>query len=151
MRPLPQRGCQNRLNNAYAAVHHRKSLIYVYAGEKISMYGQKRKLKRRHLIYYLKVREQATDAPVGYLVDITTGGIMIMSETPIDVNKSFKLKIMLQTDAGDRKYLNFDAVSKWCRQSINSDFFDVGFELLDAGPESFSEIEKIIEELGFRD
>jgi hypothetical protein len=45
---------------------------------------EKRKLKRRHLIYYLRVFEKNTDTLLGYLVDITPEGIMIMSESPVE-------------------------------------------------------------------
>ncbi len=112
---------------------------------------EKRKIKRRHLIYYLKVLETKTNEVLGYLVDITTQGIMIMSEEPIEVDKTFHLKMLVQSEMSNKEYLQFDATSKWCRKSINSDFYDSGFELLNMPTDDFKKIEEIIEELGFRD
>ena len=55
--------------------------------------SEQRKMKRRHLIYYLEAVDRDTDQPIGFLVDITTKGIMLMSETPIETGKIFHLKI----------------------------------------------------------
>ncbi|MEI6126781.1 MAG: hypothetical protein WCQ99_09555 [Pseudomonadota bacterium] len=115
------------------------------------MNQDKRKLKRRHLIYYLHVKDRATDKTLGYLVDITTRGILIMSEAPLEVQQTYHLKLLVQTDGDTAKYLNFDAQSKWCVSSVNTDFYDTGLELLNLTAEDFGEIEKIIYELGFKD
>jgi hypothetical protein len=42
---------------------------------------EKRKLKRRQLIYYLRVLDRDSGALVGRLVDITTEGVMLLSES----------------------------------------------------------------------
>ncbi len=110
-----------------------------------------RRAQRRHLIYYLKVIDKETDQPLGFLVDITTRGMMLMSETPIESNKLFHLKILLQTELSEKQYLNFEAKSKWCKNGINSDFYDTGFELIDVDVSEFKEIEEIIDALGFND
>lgn len=113
--------------------------------------GGNRKLKRRHLIYYLKVMDRDTGELLGFLVDITTQGIMIMSERPIKTGGTFHLQILLPSSDDERKYLNFDARSKWCERSINTDFFDIGLELMNVNMDAFEAIEKIISELGFND
>ena len=115
------------------------------------MAAEKRKLKRRHLIYYLTVLDRDTEKHIGYLVDITTKGIMLMSEYPIEVGTILQLKILLQTDMSQNEYLHFDAKTMWCRKSINENSYDTGLELLNVRAEDFAEIEKIIEELGFND
>ena len=111
----------------------------------------KRKLKRRHLIYYLHVQEKASGNPVGYLVDISTEGIMIMSENPIEAGTVLELKIMLESEMSAKQYLYFDASVLRCVKSINGTTYDIGCKLLNLAPEDFREIEMIIDELGFRD
>jgi len=113
--------------------------------------GGKRKLKRRHLIYYLKVVDRDTGELLGFLVDITTQGIMIMSERPIKTANIFHLQILLPSEDDEKKYLNFDARTKWCERSINTDFYDIGLELMNVNVDEFDAIEKIISELGFND
>ena len=108
-----------------------------------------RMMKRRQLIYYLEAIDTGTDEPIGFLVDITTKGLMLMSETPIETGKMFHLRILLKTDLSEKKYLNFDAKSKWCKKSINTEIYDTGFELINAEISEFREIEEIIDALGF--
>ena len=115
------------------------------------MMGQERQMKRRHLIYYLRVMDCETDQLVGFLVDISTKGLMVMSEQPIPLGKNFHLKILRATDTDEIQYLFFDAKSRWCDRSLNSDFYDTGFELTNVGVDDFAEIEGIIDELGFKD
>ncbi len=111
--------------------------------------ANKRKQKRRHLIYYLKVVEKETNNPMGYLVDITTEGIMLMSEIAVETGQIFELKILLQTEMSRREYLVFKAESVWCKKSVNSDLYDTGYRLLNVTPHDFKGIEEIIKELGF--
>jgi hypothetical protein len=111
----------------------------------------KRKLKRRHLIYYLHVQERSSGTVIGYLVDISTEGIMIMSENPISVGTVLELKIMLESEMSAKQYLYFDAQVLRCEKSINGISYDIGCKLLKLSPEDFREIEMIIEEIGFKD
>ncbi len=45
--------------------------------------SNKRQLKRVHLIYYLRIFDNNSGNNIGHLVDITTQGIMMISEKPI--------------------------------------------------------------------
>jgi hypothetical protein len=111
----------------------------------------KRNLKRRHLIYYLHIQERASGKPVGFLVDISTEGIMIMSEHPIEVGTMLELKIMLESEMSAKQYLYFDVKALRCEKSLNGSTYDVGCKLLNLSDEDFREIEMIIDELGFKD
>ena len=111
----------------------------------------KRKLKRRHLIYYLHVHERSSGKLIGYLVDISTDGIMIMTEQPIAVGTVMELKIMLQAEMSAKQYLYFDVSAVRCEKSINGTTYDIGCKLLHVAPDDFREIEMVIDELGFRD
>jgi len=111
---------------------------------------EKRKLNRRHLIYYLSVMEQGTDISIGFVVDVTKQGIMVMSSMPLAVGRVYHLKMLLNEDDAEQKYLYFDASSKWCHKSPNSDFYDTGFELLNLDASAFGELDEIIDELGFK-
>ena len=72
-----------------------------------------------------------------------------MSEIPIETEKIFHLRILIKSDLSEKKYLNFDAESKWCKKSINEDIYDTGIELINADMSDFKEIEEIIDALGF--
>ena len=111
----------------------------------------KRNLKRRHLIYYLRVFDQKTKKPIGHLVDVTPEGIMVISEQPIITDIVFQLELILPVAYLGIEKLEFVARSVWCRQDVNPDFYDTGFQLLEVSREHFSVVETLIDEFGFRD
>lgn len=112
---------------------------------------ERRRLKRRHLIYYLKVFDRNTDELFGHLVDITSEGVMLISENPIEVDATFQLKMALPAEFLGGKQLEFRARSAWCRKDVNPDFYAIGFQLLDVSKDYFAVVERLIEEFGFRD
>lgn len=112
---------------------------------------EKRIFKRKHLIYFLKVMERVTDRLVGFMVDLTPEGVMIMSESPIEVEKICQFKILLPTDTNRKKYLTLDAKSKWCKKENSANFYDTGFELINISSDSSKKIENIIKRLCFSD
>ncbi len=44
---------------------------------------ERRKIKRRHLLYFGRVYDETARKLLGYLVDITESGFMLLSEEPI--------------------------------------------------------------------
>lgn len=111
---------------------------------------EKRKIYRRHLIYYLRVFDIATGNLLGHLVDITTEGIMLISETPIETGLTFQLRMDLPAFVFGKPELHFEARSVWCQSDVNTDFYDTGFQLIDISEQDQHIIEQIIEEYGFR-
>jgi hypothetical protein len=90
-----------------------------------------RKVPRRHLIYYLRVYDIDTGDLLGNLVDISTRGIMLVSETPIAINTTFAMRMMLPETLEGSREVEFRGVSRWCRNDVNMHFYDTGFELID--------------------
>ncbi|MEN8140340.1 MAG: PilZ domain-containing protein [Thermodesulfobacteriota bacterium] len=108
-------------------------------------------LKRRHLIYYLEVRDAASDEVLGNLVDITTRGCKLVSKVPIPTDQTHSLRLALPHDFYEKKDLVFEARSVWSANDINPDFFDTGFEVPRLGVTERKAIRRLIERLGFND
>lgn len=111
----------------------------------------RRKLKRRHIIYYLRIFDQKTGQLIGHLVDITAEGIMVISENPLETDKDYALRITLPSEITGKKELNFNAHAIWCKKDINPDFYDTGYQLIDVEPEDVRAIEWLVTRFGFRD
>ncbi len=92
---------------------------------------ERRKHKRRHSIFYIKVYDQETSKTIGRLVDITTGGMMLVSEKPVPVGTVTKLKMPLPEKIHDIGEISFDAKSVWNGPDVNTDFFDTGFQFIE--------------------
>ncbi|AFY78482.1 MAG: PilZ domain-containing protein [Hydrococcus sp. C42_A2020_068] len=112
---------------------------------------EKRKLKRWHLIYYLRVRDRHTDKPIGHLIDISEGGMMLVSEAPIAVGRVFQFQMMLPEEIAGTTTWEFDAKSLWSQPDFNPSLYKTGFQLLNVIPEDIGTIECLIDDYGFRD
>ncbi len=112
--------------------------------------SERRGLKRRHLIYYLSVFEATTDELLGYLVDITPDGFMIMSENPPEVDRIYQVKVRLSTGKRPDKFLLLKAKSLWTRRDKSAEYYDTGFQIQNPDADTRLQIELLIKELGFR-
>ena len=95
---------------------------------------ERRRLRRRHLYYYSRVFDEDTQQMTGRLVDLTTEGMMLISEKPIDTEATFKFRLVLPKSIEGKKTLTIEAKSKWSRQAANPDLYDNGFQPLNVTP-----------------
>ena len=109
-----------------------------------------RRLKRRHLVFYLEVYDES-GAVLGHLVDITTKGMKLVSREPIEAKKDFILKMELPEEYFAGKTLQFNGHSLWTAADINPHFHATGFEITGLDEEARMIIRKLINELGFND
>ena len=111
----------------------------------------RRQLKRRHLIYYLRVFDDKTNRLLGHLVDITTEGMMVMSEELLDIHETYTCRMMLPEPIEGKAEVVFDATALWSRPDVNPDFYVTGFHLKPLPPKITTIIEELIEDAGFED
>ena len=109
-----------------------------------------RRLKRRHLVFYLEVYDE-NGAVLGHLVDITTKGIKLVSKEPIEENTDFTLKMELPEEYFSDKFLEFSGRSLWTGPDVNPNFHATGFEITGLEDGARDIIRKLINELGFND
>ena len=111
----------------------------------------KRSVPRRHLIYYLRVFDTETNSLLGNLVDISTKGIMVVSDQQIESGIRYRLKMVLPDTLEGSKEVEFDAESRWCRNDANQDFFDTGFELIDPHSAFLDAVDRLVEDCLFKE
>lgn len=114
------------------------------------MHHEKRQLKRVHLIYYLRIFDSNTGDNIGHLVDITTQGIMIISEEAIPLGKDFSLKMQLPSTITGREEIQFRARSLWCKKDFNPDFYVSGYQIKEISPQEVKTITALINAYGFK-
>jgi hypothetical protein len=112
---------------------------------------EKRRTKRRYLLYYMRVYDVTTRQQIGNLVDITPRGIMVVSEHPILEGQVTRLRMELTADVSEKPFMEFSVRSRWCKPDINPHMYNTGFEILELPPEDAKIILHIIKEFGFRD
>ncbi|MCB2216219.1 PilZ domain-containing protein [Desulfofustis glycolicus] len=100
--------------------------------------ADKRKVQRWHLVFYLRVFDGQSQTIVGHLVDISSRGLMLVCDKPVERGRALTLRMKLPKELAGRQEILFDAVCRWCRQDSNPDFYIAGFKLA-AVPDDISE------------
>jgi c-di-GMP-binding flagellar brake protein YcgR len=111
----------------------------------------RRTVKRRHLIYYLRVWQLENNLPLGQVVDINSRGMMLIGEKAIPTGEELNLKIHLPDSEEDVKYLSFKAICRWSDRDINTAFYDSGFEFIETSDEKIETLQNVIDSYGFSD
>ena len=113
--------------------------------------ADRRKIKRRYLIYYGRVFDETAQKLIGNLVDITDRGFMLLSDSPFPVDETHRFKLELTDDIADHAFLNFTARSLWCEPDLDPNHYNTGFEILQLKPQDAELIRSIVKKYGFRD
>ena len=122
-----------------------------FADKAVSTPAEKRRIERRHLIYYLRVWDTAEDKLLGHLADVSTEGFMIVGETSVEVENEYALKMLLPSVSGDSEPLKFKARSCWSSNDVNRQFYDTGFQFTEISEQTVERIIDLIKEYGMSD
>lgn len=109
-----------------------------------------RKSTRMALKVYLKVLDEKTDQLFGYLVDITSEGIMLTSEASVETEAVFRFKLEFPAEIEGSKEFSFSAKSMWSEKDSETDFFNSGFKFEAPSEKDEDIIAKIIEKFCFK-
>ncbi len=113
--------------------------------------NERRKNQRQHLLYYGRIYDERMHEQLGYLIDITETGMMMLSERSFEVDKMQSVRIEVTDDLStDKSYLTLKVKSIWCKPDINPENFNVGFEILQPTEEERQIIKRIVKSYGFR-
>jgi hypothetical protein len=113
--------------------------------------SDRRTIKRRHLIYYLRVWRIDENTEIGHAVDLNTEGMMLISEKPVKTGEEMHLELRLPDSEGELKPMRFKAICRWSDKDINSAFYDSGFEFVEKSAEAIETLQTLIEDYGFND
>lgn len=87
---------------------------------------------------------------MGYLVDVTANGLMLMSEKPIAVQQTYQIHMPIESELCIKTDIHFTAKSLWNRKKDNDPFVDTGFEIVEIDPQDLDAIEHAISRLSFK-
>jgi hypothetical protein len=113
--------------------------------------NERRRTKRRYLLYYGRIYDETARKLLGYLVDITENGLMLLSDEPFPVGETGRFKLEVTDDIGEHPFINFKAKSIWCEPDLDPSHFDTGFEIEEIKPSDKELISAIVSKYGFRD
>ena len=105
---------------------------------------ERRKLKRRYLIYPIRVFDPDSNQLIGFIENITTEGMMIRAGKPFQTFNKYQFKMLFGEEIHKTGHFEFSAECKWWDKDIVTGFYNAGFYLEDVSFEGFQVLNKII-------
>jgi len=118
------------------------------------MKNERREKKRRELLLFLPMYEQNNPNALGYLADISTDGLLLFSQVPLELGREFALEIRIQDlrqalvyDDTDTAHdvIHFAARSRWI--GIDPGLYRTGFMMTTLSPQAAADIQRVIANL----
>lgn len=105
---------------------------------------EKRKSSRKIVDEVLEVRDQITGTQLGSIVNISTEGLMLLSQEPIVTGSVYQLEVELMGPDGDSKLLAFGAEAVWTTEASQPESYWTGFRIIDISSNDVSMIDALI-------
>ena len=99
--------------------------------EKHSQTTENRTVERRRLVFYLRLFDQKSRDILGYLTDISTAGLMLVSVRPIEKDAVFDVRLILPKEVAGRTELPLRIRCIWCRPDPIPNFHIAGFQFVE--------------------
>lgn len=109
---------------------------------------ERRKEKRWLLSKYFEATQESQDNSAGYIVDISTGGLLLMGKFPVQTNIVMPLKINLDRDVSADGELRVMTQVVHCGKEKDFQSYSTGCKLIDMTNNSRETIERIIDLYG---
>lgn len=94
-----------------------------------------RRIERHQLPCFLQVFNRFTDRPIGYLGNVSEGGLMLISHLPMMVDVDFELRLKIPGPEGVICVVDVTATCLWSHEDINPQHYDSGFSVFQAPAE----------------
>jgi c-di-GMP-binding flagellar brake protein YcgR len=109
--------------------------------------NERRKQERFSLETFLAVYRRDDNSQIGHIIDISRGGMLLISTEQVPLNESFD--VLLEIGLADNlpKKVAAKALSIWHRKDPNPGFFNNGFKFTDLPAETEQAIGQLIVEL----
>jgi c-di-GMP-binding flagellar brake protein YcgR len=89
--------------------------------------SEKRVHQRSFLVSYLNASDTETNKDIGYVVDISKGGMMVISKKPITMDMNMSLAINVPEEITETKTFNVTAKSIRSIKDGDMDYYSTGF------------------------
>lgn len=114
------------------------------------MSSSRRRNPRSDLTIYLPVHDQDRNKHIGYAVDVSLGGMRLLSPEPVPADQRFHLKVELPDNVLGHSEFYVEAETLWSRPSPNPEFHEAGIKLVDLYENAADVIEELRRKSFFR-
>ena len=110
----------------------------------------RRQYERYSTEFYLSVYEKEKSLPLGQVVDISLGGLQLVSSEPIPVNQQMHLWMDVSMESGRHEEIVFEAVTVWSGQNEDDDdddSYNTGLQFINLSAEALVSLQGVIDDL----
>jgi hypothetical protein len=104
---------------------------------------ERRKLPRRHIMFYSRLFDLHTGVQIGFLLNIHRQGMMVLSDQPPQNGLTYRLRLDLPKYLFGKPFLHLNACCVWHRPDIDPNFYESGFSLENVSEDDAQIIEGI--------
>ena len=110
---------------------------------------ERRTTPRKKFDYYLRVVDDDTQAILGHMVEVSSLGFQLDTTGPLPTEKEYYLRVELTPDLGNRPFIVFIGLSKWCKMdAIEPNLYHVGFQMMEILPDDREIFLNILKKFG---
>ncbi len=114
--------------------------------------AEKRRQKRRHLVYYLEVFDRKSGKPLGRLADLSAEGLLLLTEKELAPGKKLDLDVRVPQVPGlQSEKLHLKAVVRWSGHDKNPALRCAGCQFSRVSPEDEAVIDLLFKLVAFED
>ena len=109
------------------------------------MAEENRNNSRRRVNDYFIVYDRITDNLIGRLIDLSTGGAMMITEEPVEVPCISTCRMALPEKVHGHRQVEFDAEGKWCQRNDITGMYETGYQFINLTRQAEELIQIIME------
>jgi hypothetical protein len=94
----------------------------------------------------LIIADQITGNHIGRVVNISSEGLMLLSDEPMVAGSVYQLDLLLPNPQNNQEKISFAAEAVWCTEASQPESFWSGFHIIDIAAESVLVIDELIME-----
>jgi len=111
----------------------------------------RRRQERKYLTFFSRVLDRDNGLLLGYLVDMTTGGALMIGSVPLKVNSEFHLRIDLPDHFAPQEQLDIDVKAVWSMPDTDPELYRTGLKLGKVDPMDLLTLEKLLSNYGMHE
>ncbi len=100
---------------------------------------------------FFMIYDRKTNDEVGYFIDISTGGLLIIGQVPFEKNAEYQFKVDFSSIMKNDSQIQFDVRCAWINNNVDIECYISGFEFIKIDRKDIEIIKQLIDQYNTKD